>query len=182
MRIITKEEFWTGHVDDVRNGKVFIYPTDTVYGIGCDATNPAAVKKARRIKKTKHPFSVIAPSKSWILKNCKLGSEAKRWLAKLPGPYTLILTMKRKCVAPEVSFGKSLGIRIPNYWTKEIARRLDMPIITTSANISGKPTIKDKSGMKGHCIAADFFIDAGVIDGKPSTIVDLTGKRAVRLR
>ena len=69
MKVMTKDEV-NVNFDDIKDmiedGAVFIHPTDTIYGIGCDATNKEAVKKARDIKKSKQPFSVIAPSKDWI--------------------------------------------------------------------------------------------------------------------
>ena len=78
----------------VVEGKVFLYPTDTVYGLGCDATNSAAVKRIRTIKTSDHPFSIIAPSKEWILKNMIVKDKKK--LDKLPGKYTLIFKMKKE--------------------------------------------------------------------------------------
>ncbi|UCG94990.1 MAG: Sua5/YciO/YrdC/YwlC family protein, partial [archaeon] len=81
----------------VLQGSVFIHPTDTIYGLGCDATRYNSVIRIRQIKQREQkPFSVIAPSKEWILENCVVG-EAD--LTRLPGPYTLILKLKQKCVA-----------------------------------------------------------------------------------
>ena len=59
-------------VEDVRNGAIFIYPTDTIYGLGCDATNEGSVALIRNIKYKDgdKPMSIIAPSKDWVLENC----------------------------------------------------------------------------------------------------------------
>ena len=73
--------------------KIFIYPTDTIYGIGCDAENEFLVDKISEIKKRDiKPFSVIAPSVEWILENCETTKEEIEKF--LPGAYTLILKKK----------------------------------------------------------------------------------------
>jgi L-threonylcarbamoyladenylate synthase len=177
MKQVTKDQFWKRYLGKARKGAVFIYPTDTVYGIGCDATNRRAVDRVRKIKGTNHPFSVIAPNKRWIRQNCIVPKNAGRWMDKLPGPYTLILQMKNSSVAANVSFSAALGVRIPKYWTKDIAAKLGVPIVTTSANRSGSPPVTSFQDTKRF--KADFFIDDGIIDGTPSTIVDLTGKKPI---
>ena len=81
-------------VDDIKHGAVFIYPTDTIYGLGCDATNEESVKKIKELKyrdKDK-PMSVIAPSVDWIKEHCEVTDEMIE--KYLPGPYTLLLKKK----------------------------------------------------------------------------------------
>ena len=72
--IIKKEDFnFSKFKEKVLEGKVFVYPTDTIYGLGCDATNFKAVEKIRKLKeREENPFSVVAPSKEWIKKIVKL--------------------------------------------------------------------------------------------------------------
>ena len=181
MSVVNKDEFRIEKrkiLTQISRGAVYIHPTDTIYGIGCDATNSKAVKKIRSVKK-RHalPFSVIAPSKDWIRKNCEILPEHEKWLEKLPGPYTLILEIKNKnAVTPETNLGlKTLGVRMPEHWFSEAAKLLGRPLITTSANRTGKsfmtalenldPAVK--SGM-------DFIVYEGEKKGRPSTIVDLT--------
>ena len=73
--------------------KIYVYPTDTIYGIGCDATNDKLVLKIRSIKKRdEKPFSIIAPSKDWIKNNFEIIHP--EYLDKLPGPYTLVMKPK----------------------------------------------------------------------------------------
>ncbi len=122
--------------------KIFIYPTDTIYGIGCDAENEFLVEKIRKIKRrdTK-PFSVIAPSIEWILKNCETTKdEIEKFL---PGAYTLILKKKDKNFLSKVSENEFLGVRIPLHPITEILQKTGKPIVTTSVNFSEEPFVTD---------------------------------------
>lgn len=183
MRILTKEEFEREKeyfLLKIGQGAVFIYPTDTIYGIGCNARDPVAVKRLRKIKKRDDiPFSVIAPDKRWIEKNCVLNEEIKMWVNRLPGPITIILKLKDesavcKGVAPGMN---TIGIRIPNHWISELVNELDIPIITTSANIKGGNFMTSKDDLDLEIeAAADFMIYEGENRGRPSKIIDLTKK------
>jgi tRNA threonylcarbamoyl adenosine modification protein (Sua5/YciO/YrdC/YwlC family) len=179
MDIVTKEEFeqrFDEFMKKILDGAVFIYGTDTIYGIGCDATNRQAIEKIREIKgRNKSPFSVIAPSKGWVVKNCGNTEE----LDKLPGPYTIIMKLRNKdCVADEVNPGReTIGVRIPNHWFSAIVEEIGVPIVTTSVNKKDEPFMTsaediDKN-ITGH---VDFMIDEGVISGRPSALIDLTQK------
>ena len=100
MEIITKTELQLRYeevLQRIQDGAVFIKPTDTIYGLSCNALNKKAVEKIREIKdRATNPFSVVAPSLDWIRKNCFLDKKALGWLDKLPGPYTLITKLKNK--------------------------------------------------------------------------------------
>jgi len=181
MRILSFEEFNLERqsiIDELFKGAVFIYPTDTIYGIGCNAAISSAVKKIRKLKsRASNPFSVIAPSFDWIYENCIVTKEAEEWLKKLPGPYTLILKLKNSnCVAKETASGlKTLGIRIPNHWIRDVVAEADVPVVTTSVNKSNEDymtSLEDlEPAIKG---SVDFIIYEGKKEGKPSKIIDLT--------
>lgn len=180
MKIITKEEF-LGNLDfylrEIGIGKIFVYGTDTIYGIGCDAMNNKAVSKIRGIKKRdEKPFSVISPSKKWILDNCIIDNNVKTWLDKLPGPYTLILELKNEeAVSNKVNLGlNSLGVRIPAHWFSKIVEKYGKPFVTTSVNLTGEPFIKRiKDITRNMKDKIDYAIDGGIINGSPSVIVKL---------
>ena len=163
----------------IADGAVFVYPTDTIYGIGCDAINEDSVKKIRVAKQTGQPFSVIAPNKDWIKKHCAVLPGHEEWIAKLPGPYTLIFALKDTAVAPDVvPSGKTIGVRMPNHWIKDIAAELQRPIVTTSANVHGKPFMTSLETMDPEIKnAADFIIYEGPKEARPSTIIDLTTEK-----
>jgi L-threonylcarbamoyladenylate synthase len=180
MRILTKEEFENNKeyfLLKIGQGAVFIYPTDTIYGIGCNARDPVAVKRLRKIKKRdKLPFSVIAPDKEWIQKNCSLSYSDEVWINRLPGKLTLILKLKNKdavheMVAPGLD---TIGVRIPNHWISKVAKELQMPIITTSANVKGGNFMTSLDNLDLELKeAVDFVIYEGKNEGTPSKIVDL---------
>jgi L-threonylcarbamoyladenylate synthase len=178
--ILSRVEFWTKkikHFKQIKDGAVFIYPTDTVYGIGCDATNKNAVERLRQLKnRNVMPFSVIAPNKKWIEDNCEYKQE---WLDKLPGPYTLIMRLKNdKCVTPGVTVGRdTIGVRIPAHWISDVAEMLGKPIVTTSANITGGNVMQKLEDLPAQLLHVDFIIYEGEKRGAPSELVDLTEKK-----
>ncbi|MBR9676324.1 threonylcarbamoyl-AMP synthase [Candidatus Woesearchaeota archaeon] len=187
MEVITKDEFALqkeAFMSRVEEGELFIYPTDTIYGLGCDATNEVAVYKLRNAKKIPmRPLSVIAPSKEWIIENFEINDEAKQWLNKLPGPYTLILKIKNKsAVSHNISDTDSVGVRMPDHIITEFVQDLGIPIVTTSANITNKSFMTNidylDEELKNN---VGFFIDEGEISGSPSNIIFLD-KKEVTIR
>lgn len=188
MRILTKDEFYLElepHLNAILNGAVFIYPTDTIYGIGCNALDSVGVKTIREVKnRPKAPFSIIAPSREWIEDNCVIGEQAKEWLDKLPGPYTLILKLKNKdCIAPEVApDSDSLGIRMPRHWISTIIKEAGVPVVTTSVNEAGKKFMTSEEELTAEFRnKVHFMVDEGVKEGRPSNIIFLD-KEDVEIR
>lgn len=179
MELVNKEEF-AGKREEIiaaiRAGKILIYPTDTIYGIGCDATNPSAVRKVREIKKRPehNPMSVIAPSTNWILENCMV--EDGRVLEQLPGPFTIIFPLKNKqAVAQEVNLrDDSLGVRIPAHWFTEVVQEVGVPFVTTSVNFAGEKYMQRLSDVPEEILnAVDYVIYEGEKKNVPSTKINL---------
>ena len=165
----------------MKSDSIFIYPTDTIYGIGCNALKTDTVKEIREIKKTKHPFSVIAPSFDWIKKNMVVTNE--EYLYKLPGPYTFIMKKKKPTFLKEASESATLGIRVPNHPILKMVEQANIPFITTSANVSGEETITSVTQISKEMLnKIDFIIDGGILDNSPSEIIDLTKKKPTILR
>jgi L-threonylcarbamoyladenylate synthase len=160
------------------SGKVFIYPTDTLYGIGGNAMDKKVVDRVYEIKKreARKPLSVIMANLEMIQEYCDLNKQEKAVLKKhLPGPFTFIIRLKREVRMP-VTDTEFLGVRIPSHpFAVGLSRQTGLPIISTSANISGEkdafkvddidPEIKNK---------VDFILDQGETKFKQgSTVVDL---------
>ncbi len=147
----------------LKKGKVVVYPTDTVYGLGANALDEKAVEKVFEIKKRnfKKPISIIVRDIEMARKVASFGKDVENILEKiLPGPVTIILYKKK--ILPDILTGgsKKIGLRIPECkFTKALMKKLDFPITATSANISGKS-----------------------IKGRPSTVIDLTGPKPKILR
>lgn len=182
MKILTKDEVNVNKeviLEVIKNGALFIHPTDTIYGIGCNATGEEFVDGVREIKgRPESPFSVIAPSKEWIRRNCIVNKKAEEWLDRLPGPYTLILEAKdtvAKNVAPGMN---TLGVRIPDHWFSKIVEELGLPVVTTSANKAGGDFMTSLQNLDDEIKKrVEFIIYEDEKHGRPSTIVDLTGEK-----
>ena len=168
----------------LKAGGLIIYPTETCYGLGVDATNSPAVAKllAYKSRREGKPLSIAVANKTMASKYIKLNTSAKNLYKKfLPGPLTVISKSKAK-VAPGIeSETQTLGIRIPDYpLVLAIVKQLNKPITATSANVSYKKrpyTIKDvlnNTSQKQQALI-DLIIDAGTLPKNPaSTVVDTT--------
>jgi L-threonylcarbamoyladenylate synthase len=160
----------------IKQGKIFIYPTATIYGLGCNAENPESVKRIKEMKgrdKDK-PLSVIAPSIKWIKDNLIIDCEINNYL---PGPFTLILKKKNPEFLKWVSPTTSLGVRIPANNLTKIIQKAGKPFITTSVNLSGEPFATSLEEIPKEIKSkVDFIIEAdGELSGKPSTLI-INGK------
>lgn len=184
MDIINRQELLLSkerYLHKIHAGSVFIHPTDTIYGLGCDATNPLAVSKIRQVKqRPTMPFSVIVPSKKWIYDNCVVSGEAVKWVERLPGPYTLVFKLANfYCIARQVNMGEdTIGVRIPKHWFSKVVEELEVPVISTSANISGQDFMTSLEDIDPRVASKiDFAIYEGEKIGKPSTIVKLAEEK-----
>ena len=163
----------------IKKGGVIVYPTDTCYGIGCDATNPLAIEKIFQIKgrEKDKPLPLIASSIKMIEKYVFLEERAIKLFKAFPG--ISVALRKKGNVIPDIVNKEKLAFRIPsNEISKKLSELSDKPIISTSANRSGDPSpysIEEvKSSLNEFLEEIDLFIDSGVLDkNPPSTIVDL---------
>ena len=171
-------------IDDIRNGAIIIYPTDTIYGIGCNALLDDKVKKIYSIKKRSEsmPLSVIAPSLDWIKTNCSADMDIVR--RYLPGPYTLILPKIDPSFMKAASSGRdTIGVRMITHPVMRYFEKAGVPFITTSVNVSGTEPICDISKLpEDMAKQVDIAIDEGPVSGKPSMVVDLCGGKKKVLR
>lgn len=177
-------------VEVLRKGGLIIYPTDTVYGLGCDITNAKAVEKVARIKNVKvekNTFSFICSDLSHISDFTKPipNSVFKLMKKNLPGPFTFILEANNN--VPKYFKGKkTVGIRVPdNNIIRDIIRELGNPILSTSVRdddeILEYSTDPELIHEKYQDVA-DLVIDGGYGEFIPSTIVDCTGEEITIIR
>jgi tRNA threonylcarbamoyl adenosine modification protein (Sua5/YciO/YrdC/YwlC family) len=170
-------------VDVLRKGGLIIYPTDTVYGLGCDITNHKAIEaicKIRRIKPEKANFSFVCYDLSHISDYIKpIDNTAFRLLKKaLPGPFTFIFNASHNVPKLLSSNKKTVGIRVPdNSIAREIVRVLGNPILSTSIHddddiieYSTDPELIYEKYQE----QVDIVIDGGYGGNIPSTVVDCT--------
>jgi len=162
----------------IREGAILVYPTDTLYGIGCNALIKASVEKIARAKGREpgKPFSVIAPSKEWITENTRIDENNAKFVdSLLPGPYTVILKTKKDI--PLVSAEGKLGVRIPKNEFCDFIRSQGVPFVTTSVNLATTGPIASIKEMPAQLASAvDYAIDAGELKGDSSRIFDISGK------
>lgn len=170
-------------VKAIKQGKVVISPTDTMYGLIADATNIKAVRKILKIKKreTQKPIPIFVKDIKTAKKFAKISEKQEKFLRKVwPGKVTVVL--KRKGQLPKILFGKkkTIGLRIPNYkLINQLLLITNLPLTGTSANISNQPpSTKIKEVLKqfkNSKSKPDLIIDASNLKpSKPSTVIDLT--------
>lgn len=170
-------------VECLHDGGIIVYPSDTVYGIGCDIFNKKSVEKIARIKGLnikKQNFSFICSDLSHISDFTKQINNKTYKLMKrnLPGPFTFILNANNRIPKLFKTNKKTVGIRVPKHNIPlEIVKQLDNPIITTS--------VKDNDKIIEHSTnpelihekikhLVDIVIDGGYTGNEPSTVVDCT--------
>jgi tRNA threonylcarbamoyl adenosine modification protein (Sua5/YciO/YrdC/YwlC family)/tRNA threonylcarbamoyl adenosine modification protein YjeE len=179
-------------VDALKTGGLVIFPTETVYGIGADATNSTAINKLLDYKSRREgkPLSIAVVDQSMANKYVELNDQAKNLYRRfLPGPYTVVSRYKKGLAAGVASEFNTLGIRIPDHkLVIEMVKKLDQPITATSANASGKKrpyTIDDILNNLSHKQKnlIDLIIDAGKLPpNEPSIVIDTTLSTPLTLR
>jgi tRNA threonylcarbamoyl adenosine modification protein (Sua5/YciO/YrdC/YwlC family) len=171
----------------LQKGGIIIYPTDTIYGLGCDIFNKDAIKKIYQLKKREghKPMSIICADFKDIAHYAQVSNFAFQLMKRtLPGAYTYVLKAKNKLPATFLAKNKTVGIRIPdNKICLAITRQLGHPIISTSLNISGEePLTLPKQLSQEMANKIDLIIDNGLLPQEPSTVVDLTSDQPIILR
>ncbi|HEX9009721.1 MAG TPA: L-threonylcarbamoyladenylate synthase [Holophagaceae bacterium] len=171
----------------LRRDGVIAYPTDTLFGLGCLASRKKAVDRILQIKgrDPKKPMSILCSDMEMLCRYTRhLDTPTFRLLKQmLPGPYTALLPASRE-VPRYLQNKQVVGLRIPDHpFCLGLTKLLGEPIITTSANLSGQPTLNTAWELEeelGH--ALDLVVDCGQPLGLGSTIVDLTGEEPALVR
>jgi len=171
----------------LKEGGVIIYPTDTVYGIGCDIFNKEALERVKQIKSNPDIklLSFICHDLKDIAKYAKVSDYAYRTMKHLlPGPYTFILPAAKE--VPKKLWGKrkTVGIRIPDHQVAlKIVEGLGNPIVSTSTTTRKGELLIDPLEIKSvFNFQVDLMLASGNLSGKPSSVIDLSSEEPVVVR
>ena len=158
----------------LKNGGVIVYPTDTLYGFGCDAKNESAIEKINAIKGRKAPMSVLAPNRKIAAKWMNISQDDKNIvLEKLGGFTTIIVPVKVGITSPSITGDKqTLGVRIPDHnFCQKLSEAYPNPITTTSVNRTRKePFTNPGNILSEFSREIDLIIEDGIIEGSGSII------------
>jgi L-threonylcarbamoyladenylate synthase len=172
----------------IKKGGIILYPTDTVWGIGCDATNTDAIAKIYKLKQREESKSMIC-----LMNGEKMMYNVFKDIPEVAWqiwdlsekPTTLILDNPRNIASNIIAEDRTLGVRlVKEPFCFKLMERMKKPLVSTSANISGQPTpiaFKDISPeiLKGVDYVVNLYQDK--INGKPSTIIKLTNDSQVKI-
>jgi tRNA threonylcarbamoyl adenosine modification protein (Sua5/YciO/YrdC/YwlC family) len=179
----------TQAIEVLRSGGVIIYPTDTVYGIGCSIFDSSAVERVYQIRhgSTAKPYSFLCSDLSNIAEYAKVSNPAYRLMKGLiPGPFTFILPASRLKQLPRgiVSARKTVGIRVPeNNICRELVKGLGHPILSAGLFSENDDVVTDPELIKRQYEKqVDLIIDGGLSQNEFSTVLDLTKPQPVVVR
>jgi tRNA threonylcarbamoyl adenosine modification protein (Sua5/YciO/YrdC/YwlC family) len=166
-------------------GEIIIYPTDSVYAIGCDALNNRAVERVCRLKDinpAKHPLSIVCSDISHASEYARIDNEAFRILkTNLPGPYTFILPASPK-LSKEFKRRREVGVRVPdNDIARRIVESLGHPLMTTSIvweDADPEELCLPEAISLHYADSVDAIIDGGHGNATPSAIINLLDSRS----
>ena len=174
-------------VDALRAGGVIIYPTDTIYGLGCDITNPQAVQRVQQIKgrDANKPMSFVCADLQDVVRYARVSEYARPLLERcLPGAYTFVLPATDS--APDIltTGQQTVGLRIPDHPIPlALVNALGAPILSTSANFSTQEVITEPRDLEEHMGGlVDVIVASGSLPVQPSSVVSLVGDKATVLR
>jgi L-threonylcarbamoyladenylate synthase len=172
----------------IKEGGIILYPTDTVWGIGCDATNPEAVAKIYKLKQRAETQSMIClMNGEKMIYNVfnEIPEVAWQIMDFSENPTTLILDKPRNVAKNLIAPDNTLGIRVVKEpFCFKLMERMKKPLVSTSANISGQPTPKSFKEISPEIIkGVDYVVNLqrDKIGGKPSTIIKLTNDSQVKV-
>ena len=170
----------------ISDGAIIVFPTDTVYGLGCNPYNQDAILSLYEIKKrdkTK-PFPVIGYSKKELEKIAEFNSPEEKIAEKFwPGPITLILKVKDMNIQKSLSLGEKIAVRVPNNQCALALLKECKLLVGTSANISGVRPFNDPKECSENLAGYDLFIDGGTISSQgESTIAEIENNNVKILR
>ena len=174
-------------VEVLREGGVIVYPTDTIYGLGCDITNKNAIKRVQRIKgrDKKKPMSFVCADLTHVSDYSRVSNYAHRILKRcLPGAYTFVLPATRQTPRVLQTRQKTVGLRIPDHPVPQaLVEALGQPILSTRANFSAQEVITEPWQLQDELGPhVDLIVECGPLPVEASSVVSLIGDEATVLR
>ena len=177
MRISCTDSDIKVGIKKIKDGGIVVFPTDTVYGIGCDPYNKKAVSRLYEIKKREKtkPFPVLGISKMELEKIAEFNTMEEKIAEKFwPGQVTLILKVKDEKIRQTLCLDKKIAVRVPNNQCVLSLLKECKFLVGTSANISGTAPFTDPNECSKDIIRYDLLIDGGIIPSQgESTIVEI---------
>jgi tRNA threonylcarbamoyl adenosine modification protein (Sua5/YciO/YrdC/YwlC family) len=165
-------------VEALEAGGVIGYPTDTVYGLGCDLLNKHAIDRLYQIKQMSRTqqLSLICPDLSNVSRYAVVEKDTFRLLKHyLPGPYTFVLEATREVPKIVQTKRRTIGVRIPNHEViLALARAFGRPIISTTAAPHGEEPYVDPDEIDSRFKGLAMVLDGGPGGRKPTSVIDLT--------
>ncbi len=164
-------------IKTLEEGNILIYPTDTLYGLGADATNTSAIEKINKLKKRRSPLSIMVASLKEIHKYAITDLDIEKELRKIfPGPFTALMQSKKTNLSYLVqNKSNKIGIRIPNnMFCLDLLNEYKKPIITTSVNIHGEKSLNKVDEIEKKFPKINIYYQNNNLDSKGSTIIDFT--------
>lgn len=174
-------------VNFLNRGKVIVYPTDTIYGIGCRADNKKAISRIYKIKKRekKKPLLILVSSMAMAKKYCRINKEQVLYLKKAwPGPVSVVCLSRQKLPVELTGGLATQAVRLPkNNFLIRIVKKIGMPLVSTSLNLSGEPPILELKNIEKilNKEKPDLIIDAGRLKNKASKIIDIRDINKVKV-
>ena len=176
-------------IDYFRRGKVIVYPTDTIYGLGCLATDNKAIKKIFKIKgrEKKKPLLILVSNFKMLKKYCHISKEQGKYLKKVwkSTRATSVILKKKRNLPWQLTGGQeTVAVRLPKVkFLLKILRGVREPIVSTSLNKSGQKNLDSVRHLDNYFkkVKSDLVVDVGVIKAKPSRLVDIRDIRNIKV-
>lgn len=169
----------------LERGEVIAYPTDSVYGLGCDVLSKRGVEALYRMKNMRPDqlLSFVCPDLSDIANYALVSDSAYRVMRRLlPGPYTFILSATKEVPKVLRMKRKTVGVRVPSHpVTLALTRALGRPLVSTSASVDGEFLI-DPAEIEDRFPELALVLDADGVSLTPSTVIDLSGEEPIVVR
>jgi tRNA threonylcarbamoyl adenosine modification protein (Sua5/YciO/YrdC/YwlC family) len=167
-------------------GEVIVYPTDTVYGMGCALGQKRSVDRIYHLtgKEETQLLTLICADLSDLARYAVVENPQYRLLKRLlPGPYTFVLPATKEVPRMLLSKRRTIGLRVPSHPVPQaLVTALGVPLISTSASYRGEEPLADPADIVQRFKGIELVLDAGFCGVIPSTIVDLTGGEPVIVR